>query len=414
MTAHCAASKTVASQNEVTKVQIANSIRAEVESGQQRVGLRQAIKRKGALMMARRRWQQGSISRQLPQRSAVVVRQVFGDRKTLTGEGRHPRVYLGTVASMTKRMALRALQPYIDKGNNVVGAPAKVVCGKGSITFADFADKWLAQVLRDKEVSTRDVWGGALRYRLLPRWGKYAIADIDPESVKVWFNQLKDGGTGLPTLITVRNALASIMKVAVKWGYIQSSPCAGLELGKPKPKVKTIPDVNDYQKALAISGDDAVLLRTLAETGIRAGELMALRIERVSQFLDIDFNHGAMHIQRRLYHNDVDTPKTNAGTRRIALSKSLLAILKEHIGERTSGPVFMSNQERAFSICTLQRKVRDVFSKIGLEDVTPHYLRHFNATLMDSLNIPASVQRSRLGHAGETLTHHYTHTFSKD
>ena len=46
--------------------------------------------------------------------------------------------------------------------------------------------------------------------------------------------------------------------------------------------------------------------------------------------------------------------------------------------------------------------------------MTPHYLRHFNATLMDSLNIPASVQRSRLGHAGETLTHHYTHTFSKD
>ena len=136
--------------------------------------------------MARRRWQQGSISKQLHKGQQWWCGRYWGPEDA-NGRRPHPRVYLGTVASMTKRMALRALQPYIDKGNNVVGAPAKVVCGKGSITFADFADKWLTQVLRDKKVSTRDVWGGALRYRLLPRWGKYAIADIDPESVKVWF-----------------------------------------------------------------------------------------------------------------------------------------------------------------------------------------------------------------------------------
>ena len=41
-------------------------------------------------------------------------------------------------------------------------------------------------------------------------------------------------------------------------------------------------------------------------------------------------------------------------------------------------------------------------------------MRHTNAIAMDSLGIPQSIRKQRLGHSGSTVTENYTHTFTQD
>lgn len=103
------------------------------------------------------------------------------------------------------------------------------------------------------------------------------------------------------------------------------------------------------------------------------------------------------------------------GIRTFHISTQLTDLLSDVIGERTSGPVFVSRTGTPIDMHNVRnRALAKAREAAGLDYGDVHTFRHFNATLMDSLNVPMAVRRLRLGHAGVSVTDGYTEVIERD
>jgi integrase len=177
--------------------------------------------------------------------------------------------------------------------------------------------------------------------------------------------------------------------------------------------------------------------RLAAETGLRAGELTALRVG------DVDLAYLSVEISRALWHGVEDDPKTTAGSRTICISSRLGAHLAEYLAGRTEGYLFQTETGNAWdSSNVLDRKLNTTLNRLGIAKIDEkllakivgkgrtiaeatrsekraaslglHSFRHTNATAMDSLGIQIQIRKQRLGHSSANVTEGYTHTFTRD
>ena len=151
-----------------------------------------------------------------------------------------------------------------------------------------------------------------------------------------------------------------------------------------------------------------VLVFFLAETGVRSGEM-------IIEIPDVDLFNRKITIRQAIWHGEVNTPKTDSGIRSFHISERLAKMLTEYIGDRKTGPVFASRVGTPIDIrnfCSRGLAAARKAASVRYGDI--HTFRHFNATLMDSLNIPGAVKRRRLGHAGVNVTEGYEDVIQKD
>ncbi|WP_295010581.1 site-specific integrase [uncultured Microbacterium sp.] len=164
----------------------------------------------------------------------------------------------------------------------------------------------------------------------------------------------------------------------------------------------------------AINDESYPLWLTLAHTGMRRGEALAL------QWRDIDFAHGRISIRRAAdiaTRDRVKVPKSGAA-RAVDVDAGLLAVLKTHKTERGSlaldfarpgafvfgaedgkmlSPVLVTNRWKRRTT-SAQRVMRD------LPHIPLHGLRHTHATLLLQLGESPKVVQERLGHASIAIT----------
>ena len=67
-----------------------------------------------------------------------------------------------------------------------------------------------------------------------------------------------------------------------------------------------------------------LLVRFLAETGLRIGELIALA------WSDVDLTACRVHVERRMLEGTIDLPKSHYGIRTVPLSRKMAADLAEY------------------------------------------------------------------------------------
>ncbi len=192
-------------------------------------------------------------------------------------------------------------------------------------------------------------------------------------------------------------------------------------------------------KRLLVNSDGAeqAFFWLAAESGARVGELIALRVS------DANLDSLYVEISKALWCGTEDAPKTEAGNRSICISSYLGAALKEHLAGRTDGYLFQTSAGSPWDASNIMvRKLNTLLSRLEIPKVDPkllakiiggnrtiaqatrsekraaslglHSFRHTNATAMDSLGIPQSIRKQRLGHSGNGVTESYTHTFTQD
>jgi integrase len=368
-----------------------------------------------------RRFQVGSVQlHRLKNGTEIWQGRFWDDVPMPDGSVRRVRrkVALGSKQELrSERLARRALQPFVDRANtNYVPVeqqtanpvPSNSPNPKVMTSFEAFADKWEREVLIHSKHSTRETARSHLSKWLSPAFGKTPLGDIRGEAVQLFFNSMK-GKTSAKTTRNVRNTLASILGQAHAWEYISHDPLAGLRLPKYKPAKKRAYTVEQVGKIIANSpARYQRLFYFLSETGVRAGEA-AIEIP------DIDLANQTITVCRAIWRGHMDTPKTDAGIRTFHISIRLTKLLTEEIGERTSGPVFVSRTGKPLDMHNVRlRALAKAREAAGLDYGDVHTFRHFNATVMDSLNVPMAVRRMRLGHAGASVTDGYTDAIEKD
>ena len=181
------------------------------------------------------------------------------------------------------------------------------------------------------------------------------------------------------------------------------NPATGVRLpraGRAEPRFLTIGDV---ERLVVAAGDHGAVILTLALTGLRFGELPALRVRRLDEVRRrLTIAESVTEVSGRLVWS---TP-TSHQTRTVPVPRSLLPVLVEAaVGK---GPDDLLFTAPGGGTLRLQNWRRDVFgpacARAGLEGVRPHDLRHTAASLAVSAGANVKAVQRMLVHASAAMT----------
>jgi integrase len=141
----------------------------------------------------------------------------------------------------------------------------------------------------------------------------------------------------------------------------------------------------------------SLMYRAAAMTGLRMGELTALR------WLDLDWSAGKVRVRRSWVRSEFSTPKSRRGSRAVPLADELAAELERH----SRGSAFQADDDLVFAHPRLggpldRSKVRKRFkralARAGARDVRFHDLRHTFGTRMAGVGVPMRTLQEWMGH----------------
>jgi integrase len=321
-----------------------------------------------------------------------------------TARGRPPAGYF------TKRLADDWLQEKLaDARRGILAGSVRT-----GATFADAAAEWLRYVEHDRDVkpSTLTDYRSVVS-RLLPTFGSLPIEDVTAERIEAWRAAL-GAGRAQPLANRTRNRmltiLGGIMERARKVYGLPSNPVRDVEkLREHHDPTKfafySPEEVHALVRAAASEQDGAIYL-TAAFTGLRRGELVALR------WRDVDFERSAIRVTGSYAGSQLTTPKSGHG-RVVPMVPEVAAVLAR-LGQRgvSTGDddlVFPGEFGEYMDGSALRRRFVTACQRAGLRPVRFHDLRHTFGTLAVRGAESIVELQAWLGHAEVRTTMRYTH-----
>jgi len=358
--------------------------------------------------MARRRFQKGSLvpATGLPRNGLWIGRwreDVLQDDGTI----RRPYKWevLGSIKDYpTRRLAQRALEARLSTINDLTYR------ARPTATLKQFADRWEAAVLSQHKPSTRSGDSSRLRKRLIPYFGSYAVKDVSAEVVQRFVSQ----ASGSPK--TVKNCVALLRVMwnsARAWGYVAHDPFDGLVLPRRGLARMFTFSLEETRRILNSAGEPyRTFYAILAETGIRGGEICALRVS------DLDLDGAVIYVRQSVWRGEIQTVKSSKGNRRFPISPALVEQFRAYLRTWHPNPLSLLFATRNGTpwdhALVRKRKLHPLLRKLGIQQCGFHAFRHGNATLLDQIGAPMAVRQNRLGHADAQTTMGYTHLVTQD
>ncbi len=308
--------------------------------------------------------------------------------------------------------------------------------------FADAVAAWRETRLPTLAPKTRDRYEDVLRLHLEPEFGKVPLTALTREVVKRYFARIqREGRTGgrekpdqplsAGSVRKIQTVLSSVLSEAVELGMIRVNPAMRMRLPAPAKGEMTILTAAEVRAlADAIDKHYRVAILLAANTGMRAGELWALRRK------DVDLLKGVIHVRQTVkrdtaaedappktvdaYGREVGPPKSGKA-RVITLGQATKNMLADHLTKPVpggAGPdtlVFLTPGGRAVRHGLWMRKMFAPAVKQLPADKRKlrfHDVRHSCASLMIAAGTPALYVKERLGHASIATTMNlYGHAF---
>ncbi len=294
-----------------------------------------------------------------------------------------------------------------------------------SLTFHEFASEWFDAHQHEVLPRSAEYYRWALTNHLLPFFGDHhlsqiTIADIDRyKSLKVRARELGIHKRPLAnrSINETLNLMAQVLGVAVEYGHIPSNPASGrrrrLKTTPPKRtslepgQVKPLLDATVHRYRANKSRPDSrtrVLFATAICTGLRVGELLALR------WSEINLPRGRLTV--------LDS-KTAAGKgRQIDLWPEIRETLTTYRAETHPHPddyLFATRTGKADLRSSISRRLKRAVVRANETldeeelplipaELSPHSLRRTFATLLCLRGETPNYIMSQMGHTDPKLT----------
>lgn len=279
------------------------------------------------------------------------------------------------------------------------------------ITFRDAAEEWLRYVEFDRQrrPSTVGDYRNLLNGALLPEFGDLPIEDVTVDRIDRYRVRLVAEGKLSARSINKRLvAIHAVFRRAQRVYGLGANPAAAVER-QPMSRSGDLAVLTVEQvEALARNADDeqdAALYRVAAYTGLRLGELRALR------WRDVDFGKQAI-VVRRSYTRGQEGATKSGRIRSVPLSsqaaKSLDGLSRRSGFTEPDDLVFPNETGQPIDDSKLRRRFHASLDRAGLPRVRLHDLRHTFGTLTAAA-FPIADVKEMLGHADIQTTAIYLH-----
>jgi integrase len=308
---------------------------------------------------------------------------------------------LGTVAELPAR---RNAQERLDEKLLAVNAGSSRP--ESSVTFGWFAEQqWKLLVFPTFKASTQHGYKTVLANHVLPAWKDWRLRDVERLAIQQWIAEKFVRKTGWQTVRNSWVLLSSILESAVEYGYLRTNPARGVKF--PQKGLKEKPAIiagESLAKLLEHLGEPhGAMVQLIAATGLRIGELLALRWSAV------DLGGGTLTVRESVYEGKFQPPKTQKALRTIPLGPqgiAMLTALQERATRREQRDLVFSNVrgEPLRESKLLTRVLQPAAERAGLGRVTWHQFRHIHASLLNDLRVPVKIAQEQLGHGSVATT----------
>jgi integrase len=339
------------------------------------------------------------LARQVPPADGRQVQKALGP--AWTARGRPPYGYL------TKRTAEAWLRDVLDQARRGT-LPGLVRTG---VTFADAAEEWLRYVAeeRGRKPSTLRDYRSVVRVHFLPAFGDQPLERITTETIERWLSaRLREGELSRRSLQKMVVLLNGIFRRARRVWKLPTNPVAEVER-LTTPKCSGIefysPEEVHALVRCASSAQDRVLFLTAALTGLRMGELLALR------WRDVDFEAQSIRVLASYTAGGLGTPKSGQGRAVPLVEEAAQALARLGTRKRWNGPddlVFAGRGGGYLDSSALRRRFKRARDAAGLRPLRFHDLRHTFGSVAIRTVDPRELQEW-MGHSDFSTTQIYMH-----
>jgi integrase len=315
---------------------------------------------------------------------------------------------LGALSKIERQRA--ALELLAKAGANSEKRFQQVEAESCTITFQEQSEAWLRQLATRKrkpiKPHTLNNWKSHLAW-LNPRIGSAPLASINNLALKELVAQMHEAGFAPKTMLNYLQVVKAVVGSLLtddgepvfprKWNH------EFIDLPLVKDQHTPTLTAAEIEQIVSLARSwYGVLFCLLAGTGMRIGETLALEIA------DLSSDASTIHVRQNLYNRILGTPKTPSGVREIDLAPELAAMLKAHIGSRTSGFVFRTGSGGP----VLQRNVLRMFHLLlkgaGKPKLGFHAFRRFRVTHLRKNRVPEDLIQFWIGHAEKSVTDGYS------
>jgi integrase len=291
---------------------------------------------------------------------------------------------------------------------------------RARLTVGEWAEKWLAGQAHLKP-SSYERSAGIVRTYVVPTWGQVRLSQVSHADVQSWVTTLST--TRSPSTVRkIHRTLSLILDLAVRDGRLGRNVAEKINLPRTVRKEQrhlTISQVEQLarecgcpsrvskHRSYAERAHEPYRLAVLflAYTGVRFGEMAALRA-------------GRIHLERRraVIAESVTlvqgkglvwgTPKTHQ-RREVPLPRFLVEQLAPHLARLASDDLVFTGVRRGSTLraAIFRRGHFDAAATaIGIPGLHPHELRHTAASLAIAAGADVKVVQQMLGHASATMT----------
>ena len=256
----------------------------------------------------------------------------------------------------------------------------------------------------------------ALRVWIEPHIGGRALESVRPEDVEDMMRVMAARGLGAKSIRNYVGTLSALYRYAMhpRRRWASANPCDMIDLpvvaASTEVRYLTTAEVDALVSA-AVEGEyqalDRVLYLTAAMTGLRLGELLALRWQ------DVDWSAQRIRVRRSHVLGEFDTPKSRRSVRSVPMSRRVARELVQWqeasgwgrpddlaFAEPLSGGVLRRG--------ALARRYRRALKAARLDPAHRfHDLRHTFGTAMAAAGVPMRTLQEWMGHRDLTTTQCY-------
>jgi integrase len=290
------------------------------------------------------------------------------------------------------------------------------------VTVEDAGQRLIAHLdALGRKRATIESYESILRVHLAPFFGQRSLSSIASDDVERFMTACRASGHAPKSTLNYLGVLHGIFDYALRRKWVMLNPCKLVD--KPRamdtdPDVRFL-DADELAALLAEVHDDdlgrveRVMYLTAAMTGMRQGELLALR------WLDVDWMGQRIRVRRNFVRGEYGTPKSKRSSRSVPLADVLggeLDLLHRESAYKadddlvfahphTGKPIDRSKLLKRFK-ATVKRagvgQFEEVVKPSGDVELRPltrfHDLRHTFGTRMAAAGVPMRTLQEWLGH----------------